>query len=83
MEGEDDRRSPSGLQSNNVVRARGEEVAGDDGRWNLGPWLVAIRQWLPGPQVLGEKGKMGSTGLEKQPNIANLGEVDLGLGSNN
>lgn len=44
-------KDPVGFQLENVVKTEGEEVAG--GALRL--WLVAIRQWLPGPEVMGIK----------------------------
>lgn len=43
LEGVEDKRFLTGLRLDNVVRAGGEEMAGDDGGWGLGLWLVAVR----------------------------------------
>ena len=45
------------LGPENVTRDGGEERGAVDGGSGLGPWLVAVHQWLPGSMALIEQGK--------------------------
>ncbi|KAG1328100.1 hypothetical protein COCNU_01G020340 [Cocos nucifera] len=76
--------SAVGQCSENVVRARGEEMGAADGGPRLGPWLVAVRRWLPEPEAsagLGKKEAESTGSTESELRASRLGKDPAQAGS--